>query len=68
MRATRSIGATISVLAAGCAVFAALAQEVHYSPEEDLASDVLGPANGHLVDAVRLQNASGLPGRPLASC
>ena len=37
MRATRFIGAAISALAALCAVTAALAQEVHYSPEEDLA-------------------------------
>ena len=37
MRATRFIGATISALAAPCAVTAALAQEVHYFPEEHLA-------------------------------
>ncbi len=37
MRVTRFIGAAISALAALCAVMAALAQEVHYSPEEDLA-------------------------------
>ena len=37
MRATRFIGAAISVLAAVCAVTATLGQEVHYSPEEDLA-------------------------------
>ena len=37
MRAKRWIGAAISVLAAACTVTAALVQEVHYSPEEDLA-------------------------------
>ena len=37
MRATRLIGAGISALVAVCAVTANLAQEVHYSPEEDLA-------------------------------
>ena len=36
MGARRSIGTGFSVLAAVCAVSAALAQEVHYSPEERL--------------------------------
>jgi phosphatidylserine/phosphatidylglycerophosphate/cardiolipin synthase-like enzyme len=37
VRAMRFIGAGLSALAAICAVTAALAQEIHFSPEEDLA-------------------------------
>ncbi len=37
LRATRIIGAAISFLAVLCALTAVLAEEVHYSPEEDLA-------------------------------
>ncbi len=37
MRATRFIGAGISALVAAYGTMAALAHEVHYSPEEDLA-------------------------------
>ena len=36
MRTERLVGAALSVLAAVCAVTAALGQEVHYSPEERL--------------------------------
>ncbi len=36
MRTGRLVGAVLSVLAAVCAVMAALGQEVHYSPEERL--------------------------------
>ena len=36
MRTGRFVGAALSVLAAVCAVTAALAQEVHLSPEERL--------------------------------
>ena len=42
MRATRFTSAGLTVLTAVCAVSAALAQEVHFSPEERLdAVDVL---------------------------
>ena len=36
MRTGRFVGAALSVLAAVCAVMVALAQELHYSPEERL--------------------------------
>src|SRR5208337_3445224 len=45
MRATRIIGARISALAAVCAT-AALAQEVHYSPEERLDAIDAQPISG----------------------